>query len=209
MRAEFFVGDSERSAHSSAEAQFARARGEHLRRVRPTSCCKWLLPSWRARRRNGVLQAAKTSRPLWRLDEIAVLPYHALQVARDNHGRPMPREQVATLLQRVQGPASAVETPTATEAFDSPPLDAADTTAEWLERIAQAAVLPFRRDDDARGDESGTPAAWSWSWLWWPPHGSRRGGGGGGGGGLHHRHGGGGSAPAREWGVQLQEEGAV
>ena len=108
---------------------------------------EWLLPSWRVRRRNGVLQGGKglPDAVAPRRDCCATVPRTA-GGARQPRPAHAPGPQVAiTLLQRAcKGQSAPWRLP---------------TFAKRRERIAQAAVLPFRRDNDARGDESGAPAA--------------------------------------------------
>jgi hypothetical protein len=163
------------------QADFARARLEHQQRVAPSTWCSRLL-LWRNGRGRIKSVSGQRARPLWRLDNIAVLPYHQLQAARDRHGRAKPREQVISLIERMQGAglrgdASTMGAPSSaaraapgrgwSELDES--ADAALGAAEWLERVAQAAVFPFRTDDQQEGEGSavGDGDCGGWS-SWWP-----------------------------------------
>ena len=183
-------------AHSSdadaahAQEAFVQARGEHRMHVKPDHCCMRMMLPWTTWQSKRALHSnRRTSQPLWRLDDIAVLPYHQLQMSRDSHGRPLPRQQVATLIGRLQGSelkradnrVMGASNAAHDDALPSPP---EDSVADWLERVARTAVDSFaesRRLDAERTDEP----------QWWWPFGARAASGVAGRG--------------REWGVQLQE----
>ena len=148
----------------NTQAHFAQSRSEHRRRVAPVTClglpCFWH-PRTACSSAGGVstLHATDSAKPLWRLDEMAILPYHQNQLARDQHGRLLPKEQVQGLIMRLQGQEPQLLPPASQPQTEG--------IGRWLEALGQVAET---------GADLSEADARPW-WAWWP-----RGAGGEGGG---------------------------
>jgi hypothetical protein len=123
--------EDERTARRGARQ---RAAQEHERTVAK----RWNWPCAKKGRRHR-LRTPKHARPLWRLDELAILPYHTMQAARGGgrpadrfKARPLPTEQVIGLI----GQAQAAALPTIPDGVAEAAHPANEQQLEILDRVA-------------------------------------------------------------------------
>jgi len=159
----------EAQREAARDAELGRAVREHRRRVESVWApyCLWCTPPCGdGKSRSERLRASKRARPLWRLDEMAILPYHALQAMQAARGadtlaaRPLPREQVVGLIGRLQGAG-------ATATLD--PADGMPAAADMLlfDRVASLMQQFSSPEDPIAIDTAAGAASPELGASWW------------------------------------------